>query len=330
MAGNGNWKIARGRSIAGAQLPLAVVAVLALGVILLGKAEASIFDRARAQFSDWMAPALDAVREPLAAIERWISGIDVFFSVYEENLRLKEENERLRQWQNAALALEKRVERYQLLLNAVPDPETRSIVARVIGNASRPFIKTVILNAGKLHGVRPGQAVIDERGMIGRIYLAGETTSWVIMLTDLNSRIPVLVGDGNARAILAGDNSPAPVLDSLEPGAVVMAGERVISSGDGGLLPPGLPVGQVIDEDGVLRVALYTADRASDYVSIVDYAAPAENVPAPEPGDLPVAFAPSPGAGLPGEPPGDVPGDAPEDSPDNEGEDAAGGAVPAE
>ena len=88
-----------------------------------------------------------------------------------------------------------------------------SITARVIGESNRPFVKTMILNAGTEHGVRKGQAVADDRGLIGRIYLTGERTSWVIRLTDLSSRVPVMIETSQRRAILAGDNTPTPALD---------------------------------------------------------------------------------------------------------------------
>ena len=113
-------------------------------------------------------------------------------AVYDENVRLKAENARLKQWQTYAVVLQARVKRYQLLLHAVPDPSLSSVLAHVIGRARRPFLETMILDAGKAEGVKPGQAVIDTRGMIGRIFLAGEHTSWVILLSDLNSRIPVI------------------------------------------------------------------------------------------------------------------------------------------
>ncbi len=191
MVGNG-WRLSRGRGSGAAQLPLAVCAVIAIIVVLLGKAEASIFDRARAKLSDFMAPVLEQVREPLSGLERWIDGLGTFFSVYQENIRLKQENAELRHWQNVALSLERRVGRYELLLHAVADSELPSISARVIGQSSHPFVKTMILNAGNAEGVKSGQAVVDDRGLLGRIYLSGERSSWVILLTDLNSRIPVI------------------------------------------------------------------------------------------------------------------------------------------
>jgi rod shape-determining protein MreC len=286
---NGSWKIARGKG--SAQLPLAIFAVLAIVLLLAGRTQLLPFDRARTTLSDWSRPVLEVVSAPVDAVGRWLSGIGHFFNVYNENIELKQQNARLRQWQSAALALEARMKRYQLLLNAVPDPSLSSVTARVIGRASRPFLQTTVLNAGKHDGVKPGQAVTDDRGMLGRIYLAGDRTSWVILLTDLNSRIPVAIQPGNAQAILAGDNSDAPALEALSQNAKLKQGEEVVTSGDGGLLPPGLPVGVVINDGGQVRVALFADPATADEVRIVDFKAGTEQAPAPTINDLPAAAA---------------------------------------
>jgi rod shape-determining protein MreC len=248
--------------------------VLAVVIALLGKAEAAIFDNARAQIADFTAPVLAEVRAPLAAFERWISGASSFFSVYRENLQLKQENEELRKWQNVALSLESQLKRYQVLLNAVPEPELPSVTARVIGESNRPFVKTMILNAGANQNVAKGEAVLDDRGLIGRIYLTGERSSWVILLTDLNSRVPVVIEPSHRRAILSGDNTPSPKLEPDVGDGAIKAGDRVLSTGDGGLVPPGLAVGIVTGQGDSLRVALFAQADASDFVHVIQYSVP--------------------------------------------------------
>ncbi len=294
---NGTWKIARTRG--GAHLPLIIVAALAVALILIGKAQSSLFDRARAHVMDWMKPALVATHAPVAGIDRWMSSVGEIFSIYRENLKLKEENARLRQWHNTAMVLDNRVKRYQLLLHAVPDPALSSVVARVIGRASHPFLQTVILDAGQTNGVKPGQAVVDERGMIGRIFLSGERTSWVILLTDLNSRIPVTIEPGNVQAIMAGDNSVAPTIEILSQGTQLNVGDQVITSGDGGILPAGLPVGSIVTDANGYRVALFADQATAQDVQVVDFKQPQEQPPAPSPNDLPVTAAGLPPAAPP-------------------------------
>ena len=293
---NGAMRYTRGRG--NAQLPLAIVAVLAVVLVLLGKAQSSLFDRARASFTDWTRPALEAVSTPFDKAATWFDGIGGIFVVYQENQKLKQENARMRQWQSAALLLDERLKRYQLLLNAVPDPALNAHTARVVGRASHPFLDTMIIDAGKGQGVKPGEAVVDARGMIGRIFLSGERTSWVLLLSDLNSRIPVTIQPGNIQAIMAGDNTPSPTLDTLATTAPLKAGDQVVTSGDGGLIPPGLPVGVLVAAGSSFRVALLADAGASQDVRIVDFKLPPEQPPAPSPNDLPASV-----AGLKPEPP---------------------------
>ena len=272
------WKIARKGN---AQLPLVIVIALAIVLVLLGKAQSGLFDRARAHVTDLMAPVLEKARAPVAGFDRWMGSIGEIFSVYEQNLKLKEENARLRQWRNVAIVLQGRVGRYQQLLHAVPDPKMDAVLAKVIGRANRPFLQTMILDAGRDSHALPGQAVMDPRGMIGRIYLTGSRTSWVILLTDLNSRIPVTIAPGNIQAIMAGDNSPMPTLDMVAHTVTLHAGDQVTSSGDGGLLPAGLPIGTVVaDGQGGFRVALLADAGASQDVEVLNFSKPPETPPA--------------------------------------------------
>lgn len=285
---NGTWKIARRGN---AQLPLIIVLALAVVLVLVGKAQSGLFDAARVRITDWMAPALSQVHAPLDGAERWLGSIGEIFRVYDENLRLKEENARLRQWRNTSVVLEGRVRHYEKLLNAVPDPKLNAVLARVIGRASRPFLRTMILDAGAANGARPGQAVMDENGMIGRLYLTGRHTSWVILLTDINSRVPVSIAPGRVQAVLAGDNSASPRLDMLAPNVSIKAGDQVVSSGDGGLLPSGLPIGTVVADGESFRVVLLADSAQSESVQILNFSRPQEVLP-------PNAVLPAEAAGL--------------------------------
>ncbi|HEY4115544.1 MAG TPA: rod shape-determining protein MreC [Rhizomicrobium sp.] len=290
---NGTWRIARGRS--NAQLPLAIVVVLAVLLLLAAKAHLLPFDRARAAVTDWAQPTLQRMNAPVVAVADWLSGIRHFFDVYSENERLRRENAALRQWQGAATMLEARAKQYQRLLNSVADPAVTSVAARVIGHSSRPFSETMILNAGAKDHVKPGETVADARGVLGRIYLAGVHTSWVILLTDLNSSIPVSIEPSNDQAILAGDNTEAPVLEAVAQGAKLKEGQEVVTSGNGGLMPPGLPIGQLVKDGQTYRVALFADPGNADDVRIMDFHE--EQMPALKPNDLPAiaaGFKPSP------------------------------------
>jgi rod shape-determining protein MreC len=295
--GNGSFRISRARGRA--HLSLAVVAFLAVVIILFGKAETAMFDRARTNVADWMRPALSATRVPVEVVSRWFASIGDIFWLHQENIRLKEENARLKQWHNKALVLDERLKRYQLLLNAVPDPAMSSVVARVIGRANHPFLETMILDAGRQQGIKPGQAVIDQRGMIGRIYLTGEHTSWVILLTDLNSRIPVSIEPNTDQAIMTGDNSQMPLIETLAHGVQLKADAQVVTSGDGDILPAGIPIGVIVPVGNSYRVALFADDTTAQDVEVVDFKIKPEHPPAVTAQELPVTAAGLPPAAPP-------------------------------
>jgi rod shape-determining protein MreC len=247
---------------------------------------------------------------PVTQFDRWIGSINELFTVYRENLQLKDENARLKQWQTVAVVMQDRVKRYQLLLHAVPDPDVHSVLSQVIGRANRPFLQTMILDAGAANSAKPGEAVVDARGMIGRVYLTGQHTSWVILLTDLNSRIPVTVAPGNHQAIMVGDNTEMPTLDTMSQTVTLHAGDQVVSSGDGGLLPPGLPIGTVVGQAGQYRVALLADGASAQDVEILAFRRPPEDLPADAQSQLPAVA-----AGLkPAAPPPPAPAETPTSS----------------
>jgi rod shape-determining protein MreC len=281
---NGTWRIARRNS---APVPLVLAGLLAVLLLIAGKAHFVPFERARAAITDRTGPFLQAVNAPVVGVTRWMSGIGHFFDVYSENRRLRDENARLLQWRGAALSFQDRIRHYQLLLKTAPHNSSDAVTAQVIARSSQPFLETIVLNAGRRNGVKAGQAVVDSSGLLGRIYVVGDHTSWVVLLNDLNSRIPIRVRPGNVEAILAGNNTSEPSLDALPPNATLKRGGDVVTSGDGGLLPAGLPVGVLALRSHEAKVALYADPLNTDEVRILDFKSPIE--PMPKPADnLPV------------------------------------------
>jgi rod shape-determining protein MreC len=219
--------------------------------------------------------------------KRWIDGVGTFFSVYEENQRLRDENAKLRLAQSEVGELQRKVERYEQLLKVPTEAPVSGVAGRVIADMSGPFLRTILVNAGSDQGVLKGQAVVDDRGLLGRIVGTGRKSSRVLLLSDLNSRIPVIVEGANLKAILAGDNSDRPTLEYLPPGSRLVAGARVLTTADGGALPPGIVVGVVVKGQTAPRVELFTSERRADFVRVLQYQAPVDvdaepEAPAPE------------------------------------------------
>ena len=131
------------------------------------------------------------------------------------------------------------------------------------------------LTLGEREGVARGQAAVTGSGLAGRVAQVGQRASRVLLVTDMNSRIPVLVGEARERAVLAGDNTGQPHLVYLGRQARLTPGERVVTSGHGGVFPPGLPIGTVASlEEGVVRVQPFVDWSAMEYLRLANYELP--------------------------------------------------------
>ncbi len=246
--------------------------LLAAAIILLGKADQSMFDSLRASLTDNAAPALNALSRPLDAAATAVDRVRGVVTMYQDNLRLERENERLLQWQQVALKLSADNRELRGLLKAAPENAMSYVTTRVIANSGGGYVRTVMVNAGSDQGLARGQAAITGDGLIGRLTEIGSRSARVLLITDLNSRIPVVIQRTNANAILAGDNSERPrLLYANDPDAIKI-GDRILTSGEGGVFPPGLPVGTVAAlGSGGARVEPFVELSQLGYVLVVDY-----------------------------------------------------------
>jgi rod shape-determining protein MreC len=259
----------------GQRFALPILVLASVVMIVLGKADALLFDRLRAAFGDAVAPILEIASEPVAAVDSAVARFHDMLSLYEENGRLREENARLLQWQQAAQQLNTENRRLRDLLKLAPDPAASFVSGRVIANSGGTFVRSVLIDAGSRDGILRGQAAITGEGLVGRITEVGDGASRVLLLTDLNSRIPVALDGSRERAVLAGDNSEQPRLLYLPARSPVKVGDRLVTSGNGGIFPPGLPVGVVAEiADGVVRVEPYAELSRLDFLRIVNYGLP--------------------------------------------------------
>ena len=190
---------------------------------MVGKADPQIFDRARIWVTDAFAPLLDAASKPVATGAAIVDEARHLMHLREENAALRLENSRLLQWQAAARELAAENARLHSLLNYVPAPEATFISARIIAETGGSFVRTMLVNAGRRDGVRKGLPVVIGEGLIGRIVETGERVSRILLINDLNSRIPVAVGDDRERAVLAGDNTSQPKIAYLVANAYRLA-----------------------------------------------------------------------------------------------------------
>ncbi len=243
-----------------------------VGMMALSRAEAPIIERTRMIVADAIAPILSAATRPLATAADAIEAVQGVFDLRAENHRLREQVERLQNWQMTARRLEAENSSLRTLLNVSPEPSLAYASARVIGDSGGAFVRSVLVDAGASQGVKRGQPAINSDGLIGRVAEVGERSSRVLLITDLNSQVPVVLETSRERAILSGDNSARPKLVLLASSARPSPGERVVTSGVGGVFPPGLPIGLIASAgDGPPRVLPFVDFHRLEHLRLVDY-----------------------------------------------------------
>jgi rod shape-determining protein MreC len=244
----------------------------ALGLMVVGRTDVRFVEQVRIAAVDAAAPVLDALSRPTATVSKMAKRVQGLMALDLQNTLLKQENNSLKRWRNVALQLEMENQGLQKLLNFTPPSAPSFISARVISDSGGAFARSMLVNSGSRNGILEGQIAITGDGLVGRISDVGQRSSRILLLTDINSRIPVVAESSQSRAILAGDNSDRPQLSHLPFIAKVHEGERIVTSGHAGAFPPGLPVGQVISvAEGDIRIKPFVDMSRMEYVRVVEF-----------------------------------------------------------
>jgi rod shape-determining protein MreC len=251
-----------------------IVAIVAVVAILVSDRRDTFRSEAYGATRGVADQVLTPVGDALSAPGRWtgagVEAVRGYFFAVSENRRLKAELKEMRQWRDVAYALKNENARYRTILDLKTDPPIPMVAARIVLDSRGPFANTRLANAGKEKGVQVGNPVMSETGLVGRIMGVTTGASRVLLTTDTASKIPVMIDRTNARAILTGDGGPNPKLDYLRGQNPVKEGDRVMTSGDGGLMPRGLPVGTAVKGlDGRWRVVLAADKSPIDVVRVL-------------------------------------------------------------
>ncbi len=260
---------------------IGVVTLLLVALFLLWRVDNERVEQFRMSLVDRFVPSLGWTVKPAASTARMLADLRAYSRVYAQNAELRRELQRMQGWREAALQLEQKNARLLALNKVRLNPRMTFVTAEVMADAGSPFQRSAIVNVGGIDGVADGSAVLDGLGLVGRIAGVAERSSRIMFLTDASSRVPVVIRPSGQRALVTGDNGPAPALDFVDQGDQLRPGDRVVSSGDGGLYPPDILVGQVFTgADGRARVRLAADYRLLDFVRVVR-PLPAEAVEGP-------------------------------------------------
>ncbi len=239
------------------RLLIGVLVLFLLGTFLIWRIDNPRVERFRMNVIDAVVPNFDWAMAPVTGIVNLLSDFQSYQRLAQQNSDLRRELQDMKSWREAAIQLDQENARLRDLINVQLDPQLTRITGVVMADSGSPFRQSVLLNVGSRDGILDGWPAMDGIGLVGRISGVGQETSRVILVTDTSSHIPVTIQPSGQRAILTGDNTINPVLDFIEDPDQVKPGDRVVSSGDGGVFPADLLVGQLArGTDGRLRARL--------------------------------------------------------------------------
>ncbi len=214
----------------------------------------------------------EALASPAKAVDGAIAFTQNLAHLRADNEALRQENARLLRWRDAAKALEEENRALRALAATAAAPQAHTVTARIVAGSVNPYTRSALISAGEEDGVKKDGAVVAPEGLIGRVVENGQGSARVLLVTDLHSRVPVIGELSRERGILAGNNSPELMLAYAASHSKLQPSERLLTSGDGGVFPAGIPVAVVSRVQDGSVVAMPLADwRRSDYVSVLDY-----------------------------------------------------------
>ena len=154
--------------------------------------------------------------------------------------------------------------------------QSKDIYAKVLFDKDSPYLKSIVLNKGSKNNVKLGMAIIDNGILVGKIIEVNYTNSRALLLSDLNSKIPVLLEPIDIHAVLSGTGKNHGVIEytKKEYDEFIEGNEIVVyTSGYGGLFKSGLPVGKIVKNNKAKKniVNFFSDFRQLDYVKIVTF-----------------------------------------------------------
>ena len=247
-----------------------VLIALSFSLMFIGKADMVAMRDLRMSSNDFLAPVIDFVSAPIRGVETMAEGIRTVASLRAENVRLQAENDLLQRWRRRAEILESENQQLRSVTGTVSDENRSLITARAVTAPGGSFAHTILIAIGDESGIAAGDPVITSNGLVGIVYEVGRAYARVLMISDINARIPVMLASSSWPGLTIGRNGEYLELAFLPAEARPEVGELVLTSGHGGILPAGLAVGRVDRVDGDdIRVRPAVEFRNLGYVSVL-------------------------------------------------------------
>jgi len=194
--------------------------------------------------------------------------VENHFSLYKNYNDLKKENEELKSKYSKAEFLELENSQLRKLIDEQAQSESNLVSARVMLDEQSPYLNSFVINIGANKEIKNGMAVLDGKNFIGRIVDVNFFSSRILLVTDLNSKIPVIVEPSGNHAILSGHGDSKPTLEYLSKNHKIQEEDKIYTSGKEGIFAPGIPIGEVTIDKDIVEVELYSELSEITFVNI--------------------------------------------------------------
>ncbi len=253
---------------------LSALIILTLSILILGRYDFKVINYAKLSLKEIAYRSTFIFSTPENVIKNGFIATKNHFFVYEENKILKQKVKDLEIKKYNTQYIQTENERLKETLNELKF-SSDEILAKVIVDKQSPFLKSIIVNKGSKHGVILGMGVIDQEYLVGKVVEVNFTTSRVLLLSDLNSKIPVDILPNNIQSILSGTGGDIGKIQYIKEEALVESESVVYTSGAGGIFKPGVPIGRTVKNklNSEINVEFYSEFSQLRFVKLRSYKA---------------------------------------------------------
>jgi len=247
---------------------LFVLTIISILLIFLETIETKPLNRIRSFIKDIVYRTAVVANYPTKIFSGSFNLLDNHFSLYKNYNDLKKENEELKNKYSKSEFLELENSQLRKLIDEQAKSESNLVSARVMLEEQSPYLNSFVINIGANKELKNGMAVLDGKNFIGRIVDVNFFSSRILLVTDLNSKIPVISEPSGNHAILSGHGDTKPSLEYLSTNHKIQNGDKIYTSGKEGIFTPGIPIGEAKVEKEIIEVELYSELSEITFVNI--------------------------------------------------------------
>ena len=254
----------------GSQQRYSLFALIIISVILifLETIEAKPLNMVRGIIKDVVYRSAVVVSLPSKIFSNSYNFFENHFQLYSNYEELQKENSKLKKNISKSDFLELENNQLRQLIDEQVKSKSNLLSARVMLDKQSPYLNSFVINIGSNKKIKNGMAVLDGENFIGRIVDVNFFSSRVLLVTDLNSKIPVVSEPSGNHAILSGHGNNEPTLEYLSENHKVKNGDKIYTSGKEGIFSPGIIIGEAKVKKEKIEVLLYSDLTQITFINI--------------------------------------------------------------